>query len=154
MKRRVFLCLSALLLSTAHAGEVSVAVAANFTAPIQVIAPLFERDTGHKLLASFGATGKFYAQIANGAPFEVLLSADDETPARLLREGQGLANTAYTYAIGKLVLWSPNPDLIDTRGFDHLDPTRRPPYFDFRGRRRRAEARMDALQHGRGVSIG
>ncbi|MCK6412808.1 MAG: molybdate ABC transporter substrate-binding protein [Azonexus sp.] len=116
MKHRVFLCLSALLLSTAHAGEVSVAVAANFTGPIQVIAPLFERDTGHKLLASFGATGKFYAQIANGAPFEVLLSADDETPARLLREGQGLANTAYTYAIGKLVLWSPNPDLIDTRG--------------------------------------
>lgn len=74
------------------------------------------RDTGHKALLSFGATSKFYAQIANGAPFEVLLSADDETPARLERETQSVAGSRFTYAIGKLVLWSANPNLIDARG--------------------------------------
>ncbi|WP_371325530.1 molybdate ABC transporter substrate-binding protein [Dechloromonas sp. ZY10] len=100
----------------AWGGEVSVAVAANFTGPIQVLAPLFERETGHKLQAAFGATGKFYAQISNGAPFEVLLAADDETPARLLKEGQGVPGSAYTYAVGRLVLWSPDDKLIDERG--------------------------------------
>lgn len=100
----------------AQADEVKVAVAANFTGPMQVIAPLFERDTGHKASLAFGATGKFYAQINNGAPFEVLLAADDETPARLIREGQGQAASAYTYAIGKLVLWSADPNLVDNKG--------------------------------------
>ena len=66
-----------------HAGEVQVAVAANFTAPAQQIAGEFERKTGHKALLSFGATGKFYAQIKNGAPFEVFLAANDSTPAKL-----------------------------------------------------------------------
>ena len=67
----------------AHAAEVQVAVAANFTAPMQKIAALFEQDTGHKAVLSFGATGKFYAQIANGAPFSVLLAADDTTPEKI-----------------------------------------------------------------------
>ena len=71
------------------AAEVQVAVAANFTAPMQKIAADFEKDTGHKAQLSFGATGKFYAQIKNGAPFEVLLAADDETPAKLEKEGAG-----------------------------------------------------------------
>jgi len=97
-----------------QAGEVSVAVAANFTAPMQRIAAQFEADTGHKAVLSFGATGKFYAQIKNGAPFDVLLAADDETPARLEKDGQGGSRT--TYAIGKLVLWSKQPGLVDDRG--------------------------------------
>lgn len=116
MKRLLALLLATVCVSAAQAGNVSVAVAANFTGPIQVIAPLFERDTGHKIVPAFGATGKFYAQIANGAPFEILLSADDETPARLVREGYGVAGHAFTYAIGKLVLWSPDPKLVDSNG--------------------------------------
>ncbi|MDU7587834.1 MAG: molybdate ABC transporter substrate-binding protein, partial [Acidovorax sp.] len=78
---------AAALLPAAQAGEVSVAVAANFTAPMQRIAAQFEQDTGHKAVLSFGATGKFYAQIANGAPFGVLLAADDATPQKIAREG-------------------------------------------------------------------
>jgi molybdate transport system substrate-binding protein len=95
-----------------------VAVAANFTAPMQKIAALFEADTGHKALLSFGSTGKFYAQIRNGAPFDVLLSADDSTPARLEQEGQGggSKHSRYTYAIGTLVLWSRQPGLVDAKG--------------------------------------
>src|SRR5574343_718945 len=116
MKRVVLFCCSAWCLLSAQAAEVSVAVAANFTGPVQVLAPLFERETGHKLRAAFGATGKFYAQISNGAPFEVLLAADDETPARLLKEGQGVAGSADTYAVGRLVLWSPDGKLVDERG--------------------------------------
>ena len=102
--------------SLALADEVSVAVAANFTAPMQKIAADFEKDTGHKLLASYGSTGKFYAQIRNGAPFEVLLAADDETPARLVKENAALAGSQFTYAIGKLVLWSPKPAIVDNQG--------------------------------------
>lgn len=116
MKRLSILILSLLTVATARADEVQVAVAANFTGPMQVIAVLFERDTGHKASLAFGATGKFYAQIANGAPFEVLLSADDETPARLVREGLAVTGTSFTYAIGKLVLWSTNLKLVDDKG--------------------------------------
>lgn len=97
-----------------QAAEVQVAVAANFTAPMQKIAPMFEADTGHKAVLAFGSTGRFYAQIRNGAPFDVLLAADDETPARLEREGHGTSR--FTYAIGRLVLWSKQPALVDARG--------------------------------------
>ena len=106
----------ALLLGCAHAAEVQVAVAANFAAPMQKIAAAFEKDTGHKAVLSFGATGKFYAQIRHGAPFAVLLAADDETPARLVKEGLGVAGSAFTYAIGQLVLWSAKPGLVDSQG--------------------------------------
>ncbi len=116
MKRLSALVLSLLAVVAARADELQVAVAANFTGPMQVISALFEKDTGHKTVLSFGATGKFYAQIKNGAPFEVLLSADDETPARLAKEGAAVGGSAFTYAIGKLVLWSANPDLIDGSG--------------------------------------
>ncbi|MEC5161936.1 molybdate transport system substrate-binding protein [Janthinobacterium sp. CG_23.3] len=111
----------------AHADEVQVAVAANFAAPMKDIAARFEQDTGHKVLASFGATGKFYAQIKNGAPFEVLLAADDDTPAKLEKEGAAVPNSRFTYAIGKLVLWSAQAGLVDDQGevlkkggFEHL----------------------------------
>lgn len=100
----------------AQAAEVSVAVAANFTAPMKVIAQDFEKDTGHKTALAFGATGQFYAQIKNGAPFAILLAADDATPAKLESEGFGLAGTRFTYATGKLVLWSKKADVVDNRG--------------------------------------
>jgi molybdate transport system substrate-binding protein len=104
------------LATIAHADQVTVAVAANFTAALQRIAPEFEHATGHKVVTSFGATGKLYAQIKNGAPFEALLAADDEAPARLEREGNGIAGTRFTYAIGRLALWSPRPGFVDDQG--------------------------------------
>jgi len=102
--------------SPAQAAEVMVAVAANFTAPMQKIATAFEQATGHKAVLSFGATGKFYAQIKNGAPFQVLLAADDTTPERLEREGQGVQGSRFTYAVGRLVLWSPRAGYVDDQG--------------------------------------
>ena len=112
----VIILSAAVVLATAKAEEVTVAVATNFTAPMQKIAQAFEQDTGHKALLAFGATGKFYAQIKNGAPFAVLLSADDETPARLEKEGVAIAGTRFTYAVGRLALWSKNPSLVDDKG--------------------------------------
>lgn len=100
----------------AHAGEVQVAVAANFAGPMDKLAAEFARDTGHKAIVASGATGKFYAQISNGAPFEVLLAADDETPARLEAEGQVVAGSRFTYAVGRLVLWSAKADYVDAGG--------------------------------------
>lgn len=105
-----------LALGSATAAEVQVAVAANFTAPIQAIAKDFEKDTGHKLVAAYGATGQFYTQIKNGAPFEVFLSADDTTPARLEKEGDAVAGSRFTYAIGTLVLWSAQEGYVDAKG--------------------------------------
>ena len=111
----------------AHAGEVQVAVAANFTAPMQKIAAAFEQDTGNRAVLAFGATGKFYAQIHNGAPFEILLAADDETPARLEQEKQTVTGSRFTYATGRLVLWSAKDNYVDGQGrvlqggtFQHL----------------------------------
>ncbi|MDP2823930.1 MAG: molybdate ABC transporter substrate-binding protein [Sulfuritalea sp.] len=112
--RLLFLAL--LCCATAHADEVQVAVAANFTAPAKRIAAAFERDTGHKAQLAFGGTGKFYAQIRNGAPFAVLLAADDETPAKLEREGAAVAGSRFTYATGRLVLWSTRPGYVDDKG--------------------------------------
>ncbi|MBI6895769.1 molybdate ABC transporter substrate-binding protein [Pseudomonas putida] len=102
--------------NAAQADEVQVAVAANFTAPIQAIAKDFEKDTGHKLVAAFGATGQFYAQIKNGAPFEVFLAADDSTPAKLEQEKETVAGSRFTYAIGTLALWSAKPGYVDAKG--------------------------------------
>lgn len=101
---------------SAQAEEVQVAVAANFTAPMKVIAADFEKATGHKTVLTFGATGKFYAQISNGAPFDVLLAADEETPAKLEQESRSIVGSRFTYAIGKLVLWSASPHLVDAQG--------------------------------------
>ena len=111
------LLLAALLVPAhADAGEVQVAVAANFTAPMQRIAAEFEKDSGHKAALMSGATGKFYAQISHGAPFEVFLSADDETPARLEKDGLAVAGSRFTYATGRLVLWSPREGYVDDKG--------------------------------------
>jgi molybdate transport system substrate-binding protein len=108
--------LALLLAPSLRADEVQVAVAANFSAPMQKIAALFEQDTGHEALLAFGASGKFYAQISNGAPFEILLSADTETPAKLVSAGKAQADTRFTYATGKLVLWSAKPGVVDGKG--------------------------------------
>jgi molybdate transport system substrate-binding protein len=114
---RPFAPLLALLLALpAQAGEVSVAVAANFTAPMNAIAAEFAKDTGHVAKPAFGATGKFYAQIKNGAPFQMLLSADDETPAKLAQEGLADPASRFTYAVGTLVLWSAQPGFVDGKG--------------------------------------
>ena len=113
-------CLASLIAAfafgSAQADEVQVAVAANFTAPIQAIATAFEKDTGHKLVTSFGATGQFYTQIKNGAPFEVFLSADDTTPKKLETEGDTLKGSRFTYAIGTLALWSAKEGYVDAKG--------------------------------------
>jgi molybdate transport system substrate-binding protein len=116
ISRLALFTLSALCLSVAHADEVQVAVAANFTAPIQAIAADFEKDTGHKLVASYGATGQFYTQIKNGAPFEVFLAADDSTPAKLEKEGDTVAGSRFTYAVGTLALWSAKEGYVDDQG--------------------------------------
>lgn len=121
----VLLCL--LIAGPVNADEVRVAVAANFTHPMKAIAAGFEEDTGHTAELAFGSSGKFYAQIRNGAPFEVFLSADAAKPARLEKEGMTVPGSRFTYAVGTLVLWSTSPDLVDDRGavlsggqFEHL----------------------------------
>lgn len=114
-------------ISMAWAGEVQVAVAANFTKPMEKIAEDFFKATDHKAVLSFGATGKFVEQIKQGAPFEVLLAADQKNPIKLENEQLAVPGSRYTYAIGKLVLWSAKPDLVDdkgdvlkTGGFEHI----------------------------------
>ena len=106
----------AALCVSAQADEVRVAVAANFATPLKTLAAEFEKDTGHTLALSTGATGKLYAQIKSGAPFDVFLSADDETPARLEKEGDAVAGSRFTYAVGRLVLWSAQPNTVDAQG--------------------------------------
>ena len=112
----VWVGLGWMALSPAGAAEVRVAVAANFAAPFEKIAAGFAADTGHKAVAIAGSTGKFHAQIREGAPFEVLLAADDETPRRLEEEGLAVKGRRFTYAKGRLVLWSARPGLVDPRG--------------------------------------
>jgi molybdate transport system substrate-binding protein len=102
------LVLAASLLATAsaHADEALVAVAANFAGAVEAIGAEFAKETGHTIQVTTGATGKLYAQISEGAPFAILLSADAKTPARLEEEGKAVAGSRFTYAAGKLSLWS------------------------------------------------
>ncbi|MGR8941353.1 MAG: molybdate ABC transporter substrate-binding protein [Gammaproteobacteria bacterium] len=92
------------------------AVASNFTQPMNEIADAFEKATGHSAKLSFGSSGKFVAQIENGAPFEVFLSADAEKPAKLEKAKLAVPGSRFTYAVGKLVLWSATPGLMDDQG--------------------------------------
>lgn len=101
---------------SAGADTVNVAVAANFTAPMKAIAAEFEKETGHKTQLAFASSGKFFAQIKNGAPFQVFLSADAKKPEKLEQDGLAVAGSRFTYALGSLVLWSAQPDLVDTAG--------------------------------------
>jgi molybdate transport system substrate-binding protein len=92
--------------NNAFAARTNVAVAANFTEAAKEIAAAFKQKTGHEAVLSFGSSGQFYSQITQDAPFQIFLSADDERPKKLVHDGQGLADSLFTYAIGKLVLWS------------------------------------------------
>lgn len=128
--------LLALAAGPAFAAETQVAVAANFTEPAKAIAAAFQKASGHTAVLSFGSSGQFYAQIAHGAPFEVFLSADAERPAKAEQDGLAVAGSRFTYATGRLVLFSKTPGLVDGRGavlrrggFGHLaiaDPAAAP----------------------------
>jgi molybdate transport system substrate-binding protein len=104
------------LAAPAFAAETKVAVAANFSAPAREIAARFKARTGHDASLSFGASGQFYTQIANGAPYEVFLSADRERPEKAEAEGLAVAGSRFTYAVGRLVLFSRTPGLVDAKG--------------------------------------
>ena len=124
---RVTVFLGLFLSGASWADSVQVAVAANFQSALESIAKSFEADTGHKVVAISGATGKFYAQITNGAPFEVLLSADQDTPKKLEAEGFAVQGSRFTYAVGRLALWSNKSHYVDGDGailktgqFEHL----------------------------------
>jgi molybdate transport system substrate-binding protein len=108
--------LSGLMSSPVCAGEVSAAVASNFSAPMQQIAELFQKESGYAVKLSFGSTGKFYTQIREGAPFDVFVAADSATPQRLEDEGLAETGSRFVYALGKLVLWSAKPGYVDAHG--------------------------------------
>lgn len=115
--RQIGLLLSLLSgLSTAVAEQLSIAVASNFTAPMREIALEFENATGHQLRISYGASGKFFAQISHGAPFQVFLSADQAKPAALCDAGLAVSASQFSYAIGALALWSPESNTVDEQG--------------------------------------
>ena len=108
--------LFATMAQMATAGEVNAAVAANFTAPVQQIVELFQKESGHTVKLSFGSSGKFYSQIKEGAPFDVFLAADEKNPKLLEKEGLAVEGSRFVYALGKLVLWSAQPGLVDDKG--------------------------------------
>ena len=134
--RRLLAALIVLAAAPVMAGETQVAVAANFTEPAKEIAAVFQRATGDTAVLSFGASGAFYTQMAHGAPFEVFLSADAERPQKAEAEGLAVPGSRFTYAVGRLVLYSAKPGLVDEKGavlrggrFDHLaiaDPATAP----------------------------
>jgi molybdate transport system substrate-binding protein len=93
--------------------EAIVAVAANFAPALEALRVEFEATSPHVLKIASGSTGKLYAQIVNGAPFDLFLSADTERPRRLEASGKGVPGTRFTYATGRLVAWSAVPDLVD-----------------------------------------
>ena len=117
MNNRLLRCLTALLLllsgGSLRAETLQVAVAANFAAPMQEIAALFEKNTAATVLLSVGSTGKFVTQIRNGAPFDLLLAADQTSPASL--RDQAVAGSQFTYAVGALVLWSASEGIVDAQ---------------------------------------
>jgi molybdate transport system substrate-binding protein len=117
LRRRTLLSLLLLLVwLPAGADEINIAVAANFLGTLQRLAPEFEQASGHHLVLSAGSSGQLYAQIKQGAPFDVFLSADSERPRLLETEGLSVAGSRFTYAIGTLVLWSPRVGVVDEGG--------------------------------------
>lgn len=102
--------------ATARAADIPVAVAANFTVPAKELATAFHAKTGYTVALSFGASGQFYAQITQGAPFEIFLSADEARPQKVEADGLAVPGSVFTYAIGRLVLWSADPHLVDANG--------------------------------------
>jgi len=100
----------------AGADEIRVAVATNFAAPVQIIVTRFAENTGHRVVPVLGSTGKHFAQIKNGAPFAAFLAADARRPALLEEEGIAVARSRFTYAVGRIVLWSPREAYVDAQG--------------------------------------
>ncbi|NND36668.1 MAG: molybdate ABC transporter substrate-binding protein [Gammaproteobacteria bacterium] len=114
LRKNLLILLAATALATpCAADEIRVAVASNFRYAIEDIAPRFERQIGHDLTLIFGSTGKHFAQIENGAPFDVFLAADERRPRMLEEDGLAVSGSRFVYAIGKLVLWSADPERID-----------------------------------------
>ena len=105
-----------LLPGNARAEEIHIAVASNFTATMRILAERYEKQSGHSVVLLPGSTGKHYAQIMHGAPFDAFFAADAERPALLEAGGRSLPGSRFTYAIGRLVLWSPDPELVDGDG--------------------------------------
>lgn len=97
---------------TALGGEVRAAVAANFSAAAKDIAGLFAKETGHKTVLSFGSTGQLYTQVTQGAPFDVFLAADRARPQKAVTEGFAVPDSRFTYATGRIVLYSADPGLV------------------------------------------
>ena len=117
MLLRIFTTILLLVISfSPYAATTLVAVAANFSKPMSEIAVEFEKATGHSAKLSLGSSGKFVSQIENGGPFEVLLSADETGPQKLTQEGYAVLNSQFTYALGKLVLWSATTGYVDDQG--------------------------------------
>lgn len=118
MNRLALLLAAILVLFTApaRAGETQVAVAANFAEPAKQIAVAFQKATGHTAVLSFGASGAFYTQLTHGAPFELFLSADADRPQKAEQEGFAVPKTRFTYAIGRIALYSVRPGLVDAKG--------------------------------------
>ena len=117
MATSTLLLLASLFLSgNLKAEEIHIAVASNFAATMRVLAERFEEQTGHSVVLLPGSTGKHYAQIMHGAPFDAFFAADAERPALLEADGRIMPGSRFTYAIGKLVLWSPDPGLVDSNG--------------------------------------
>ena len=112
----LFIGLLYLLVQSVSADQIQVAVASNFTSAIKQIKQQFESKTGHEVILAFGSTGKHYAQIKNGAPFDLFLAADVRRPKLLEEEGNAIAGTRYTYALGRVVLWSARPGYVDDKG--------------------------------------
>lgn len=98
------------------AAELRAAVASDFAAPMGRIVAQFQKESGHTVKVSLGASGKLYSQIKGGALFDVFLSADEEIPKRLIQEGSAVSGSRFVYATGGLVLWSAQPGLVDDKG--------------------------------------
>lgn len=98
------------------AAEIRVAVASNFSSAMKALATRFEAESGHRLLLGFGSTGKHYAQILNGAPFDAFFAADSERPRLLEMQEKTVAHSRFTYARGRLILWSPRVNFVDSQG--------------------------------------
>jgi len=110
-----------LQVSVTFAGEVHVAIASNFIFPLKELSQEFENTTGDKVVMISGSTGKLYAQIHQGAPFEVFLAADSTRPELLEKEGIGVSGSRFTYAVGRLALWSADAKLVSAFGLQILD---------------------------------
>jgi molybdate transport system substrate-binding protein len=106
----LFLALA--LRAPAQADQTNIAVAANFTEAAKEIAAAFKAKTGHEASLSFGSSGQLYTQITQEAPFQVFLSADEARPKKAIEDGYAVPGSLFTYAVGKLALWSKNKTLV------------------------------------------